>query len=134
MLIHLNATSGVPLYIQIIEQVKHAIEIGAIRSGEQLPSVRQVAEDLTVNPNTVAHAYKELEHEGIIELRHGSGAFISDSVSPRSSVMQKAQIIARTAVKRLTALDLGEEEIRRLVQNELSSLGARASSRKKRVS
>ena len=134
MIIQLNAASGVPLYLQIIEQVKHAIEIGAIRAGEQLPSVRQMAEELTVNPNTVAHAYKELEHEGVIELRHGSGAFISDSVSPRSSLMHKAQIIARAAVKRLAALDLAEDEIRRLVENELSSLGTRTRSRKKRVS
>jgi GntR family transcriptional regulator len=134
MIIQLIAASGVPLYLQIIEQVKHAIEIGAVRAGEQLPSVRQMAEELTVNPNTVAHAYKELEHEGVIELRHGSGAFISESVPPRSSQMQKAQIIARAAVKRLAALELTEDEIRRLVQNELSLLGTRTQSRKKRVS
>ena len=133
MIIQLNAASGVPLYLQIIEQVKHAIEIGSIRSGEQLPSVRQMAEELTVNPNTIAHAYKELEHEGIVELRHGSGAFISESVMPRSSLMLKAQTVARAAVKRLSSLNLTEDEIRRLIQNELTLLGARQT-KKKRVS
>jgi GntR family transcriptional regulator len=134
MIIQLNAASGVPLYLQIVEQVKHAIETGAIRAGEQLPSVRQVAEELTVNPNTVAHAYKELEHENVIEIRHGSGAFISDSVLPRASLMQKAQSLARAAVKKLSSLGLTEDEIRRLIQNELASLASSFRGKKKRVS
>src|SRR3954466_10013258 len=69
MVLRLNPASGIPLYVQLIEQVKHAIETGAIRAGEQLPSVRQMAEDLLINPNTVVRAYRELEHEEIIELR-----------------------------------------------------------------
>ncbi|PYS45305.1 MAG: GntR family transcriptional regulator, partial [Acidobacteria bacterium] len=73
MVLRLNPSSGVPLYLQLIEQVKHAIETGAIRAGEQLPSVRKMAEDLVINPNTVARAYRDLEHEGIIELKHGIG-------------------------------------------------------------
>jgi len=64
MVVHLNPASGVPLYVQLIEQVKHAIETGVLRAGDQLPSVRQIAEELTINPNTVARAYRELEHEG----------------------------------------------------------------------
>ena len=64
-----------------MEQVKHAIETGAIRPGEQLPGIRPLAEELVINPNTVAKAYRELEHEGVIELRHGAGAFVSASGS-----------------------------------------------------
>lgn len=120
MTIRLNPASGVPLYLQLIEQVKHAIETGTIRAGEQLPSVRQMAEDLVINPNTVARAYRELEHERIIELKHGSGAFIREAIVPRAKLMQKAQAIVQPAIDRLEALDLNEDEIRRVVENDLS--------------
>ena len=59
-----NPSSGVPIYLQLMEQVKHAIETGALRPGEQLPSIRPLAEELVINPNTVAKVYRELEHEG----------------------------------------------------------------------
>ena len=55
----------------------YVIETGALRPGEQLPGIRPLAEELVINPNTVAKAYRELEHEGVIELRHGAGAFVS---------------------------------------------------------
>ena len=79
MLFRPNPTSGVPLYLQLMEQVKHAVETGALRPGEQLPGIRPLAEELVMNPNTVAKAYRELEHEGVIELRHGAGAFVAAS-------------------------------------------------------
>ena len=120
MVLRLNPASGIPLYLQLIEQVKHAIETGAIRAGEQLPSVRQMAEDLVINPNTVARAYRDLEQEGIIELKHGSGAFIRESMVARSRLMQKAQTVLGTALDRLESFDLSEDEIRRLVENELA--------------
>ena len=120
MALRLNPASGVPLYLQLIEQVKHAIETGAIRAGEQLPSVRQMAEDLVINPNTVARAYRDLEHEGIIELKHGSGAFIRESIVPRAKLMTKAQSVVQSAMDRLASFDLTEDEIRRLVENELA--------------
>src|ERR1041385_5018420 len=74
MLFRPNPSSGVPLYLQLMEQVKHGIETGALRPGEQLPGIRPLAEELVINPNTVAKAYRELEHDGVIELRHGAGA------------------------------------------------------------
>jgi GntR family transcriptional regulator len=121
MVPRLNPSSGVPVYLQLIEQVKHAIETGAVRAGEQLPSVRQVAEELVINPNTVARAYRELEHEGIIELKHGSGAFVRESILPREQLMRKAHAVVKSALDELGSLDLGEDEIRRLVENELAS-------------
>jgi GntR family transcriptional regulator len=120
MTLRLNPASGIPLYLQLIEQVKHAIETGAIRAGEQLPSVRQMAEDLVINPNTVARAYRDLEQEGIIELKHGSGAFIRESMVARARLMQKAQSVLSSALDRLESFDLSEDEIRRLVENELA--------------
>ena len=131
MAMRLNPASGVPLYLQLIEQVKHAIETGAMRAGDQLPSVRQMAEDLVINPNTVARAYRELEHEGIVELRHGSGAFIREAIVPRARLMQKAQIVVQSAVDRLVALELTEDEIRRLVENEMARRRAEKESKKR---
>jgi GntR family transcriptional regulator len=121
MVIHLNPDSGISLYTQLVEQIKLAIQTGAVRAGEQLPSVRRMAEDLVINPNTVARAYRDLEVEGVIELRHGAGAFVLDSIAVRSGTMQKAKAIVHTAVTKLESFDLGENEIRRLVENDLAS-------------
>src|SRR5215467_88885 len=97
----LNASSGVPLYVQLMEQVKHAVETGALRAGDQLPAIRKLAEELVMNPNTVVRAYRELEHEGIVELRHGSGAFVTDAVVGRGRLMRKGQGVVRSAIERL---------------------------------
>lgn len=129
----LNPSSGTPLYVQLVEQLKHAMETGAIRAGEQLPSVRRMAEDLLINPNTVVRAYRDLEAEGIVELRHGSGVFVSESVAARSGVMKKAEPIMRGAVDRLEALDLGEDDIRRLMESELAARRASRPTRKRRA-
>jgi GntR family transcriptional regulator len=120
----LNASSGMPLYLQLMEQVKHAVETGALRPGDQLPTIRKLAEELVMNSNTVVRAYRELEHEGLVELRHGLGAFISESVAERAKLMRKGQTIAQSAVERLRALGATEEEIRRLFENELSAMQA----------
>lgn len=116
----LNPSSGTPLYVQLVEHLKHSIEAGAITAGEQLPSVRRMAEELVINPNTVVRAYRDLEEEGILVLKHGSGVFVRESVVARAAPMAKAEPIVRTAVDRLEALDLSEEEIRRLMENEFA--------------
>ena len=116
----LDPASGIPLYLQLVEQLKHAIETGAIRAGEQLPSVRRMAEDLLINPNTVVRAYRDLEAEGIVVLKHGSGVFVRESVVARTDLMRKAEPIVRAAVTRLEALDLDADDIRRLLENELA--------------
>ncbi len=105
-----------------MEQLKHAIETGDLEAGDQLPTIRKLAEDLVMNPNTVARAYRELEHEGVIELRHGLGAFVRESVVVRTREMRKAQVIVQSAIARLASLHLSEDEMRRLVENELALL------------
>jgi GntR family transcriptional regulator len=122
LLFRLNHSSGVPLYIQVMDQVKHAVETGALRPGDQLPTMRRLAEDLVMNPNTVIRAYRELEHEGVIELRQGSGAFISEAVIGRTKVMRKAQTVAQSAIERLAVLGLTAEEMRRVLESEIASL------------
>ena len=131
MVLHLNPASGVPLYLQLIEQVKHAIETGVLRAGDQLPSVRQIAEELLINPNTAARAYRELEHEGIVELKHGSGAYIREFMVERTQLMQKARTVVRSWLDRLESFDLSEDEIRRLVESELALRRTSSQKRKK---
>jgi GntR family transcriptional regulator len=120
----LNVSSGVPLYVQLMEQIRHAVETGALRPGDQLPTIRALAQELVMNANTVVRAYRELEHEGIVELRHGLGAFISSSVSAKGKVMRQAQNIVESAIERLRSLGVTEQEMRRLFENEISATQA----------
>jgi GntR family transcriptional regulator len=78
MIARIDFQSGVPVYLQIVQQVKAAAATGLIRPGDPLPSVRALAEDLRINRNTVARAYAELESESVIETRQGSGCFLKD--------------------------------------------------------
>ena len=120
MIFRLNHSSGRPIYLQLMDQIKHAIETGALRPGDQLPTIRTLGEELVINPNTVIRAYRDLQHEGVIELRHGSGAFISDAVAGRSKVIRKGQAVMQAAIERLVSLGLTEAEMRRLVENALA--------------
>ena len=124
MIFRLNPSVGIPLYLQLIQQVKHAVETGALREGDQLPTIRKVAVDLVMNPNTVVRAYRELEHEGILDLKHGSGAFIKESAGARARVMRKAQALVQSALERLAPLGLTEDELRRVFENELAQARA----------
>jgi GntR family transcriptional regulator len=121
MLFRPNPSLGVPIYLQLMEQVKHAIETGALRPGDQLPGMRPLAEELVINPNTVAKAYRELEHEGVIELRHGAGAFVAATApGKKTDNLRAGQGIVTAAVEKLRARGVTDEEIRRLVEAELA--------------
>jgi GntR family transcriptional regulator len=124
MLFRPNPSSGVPIYLQLMEQVKHGVETGALRPGEQLPGIRPLAEELVINPNTVAKAYRELEHEGVIELRHGAGAFVAAHTGARklTDKLRAGQTIVAAAVEKLHARGVTDEEIRRLFEAELAGL------------
>ena len=124
MLFRPNPSSGVPIYLQLMEQVKHNIETGALRPGEQLPGIRPLAEELVINPNTVAKAYRELEHEGVIELRHGAGAFVSANAQARkvTEKLRAGQTIVAAAIDKLHARGVTDEEIRRLFEAHLAAL------------
>ena len=82
MHLQINFRSGLPVYLQIVDQVKAAVASGALQSGEPLPSIRPLAEHLRINRNTIAKAYTELESQGIIETQAGKGCFISGNHSP----------------------------------------------------
>jgi GntR family transcriptional regulator len=75
---HIDHKGGVPIYVQIMDQIKHLIATGALQPGQQLPTIRELAVGLTVNLHTVAHAYAELEREGFLTVQRGRGTFITD--------------------------------------------------------
>jgi GntR family transcriptional regulator len=135
MNLRINFSSGVPIYLQLMEQIKHAVETGAIRVGEQLPTIRSVAEELTMNPNTVARAYRELEGEGMVEVRHGLGVFVAGPrrSSAKTVEIRKAGEVLRTAMEKGMALGLSESELRRVFEEELSRLQEKASATRRRT-
>jgi GntR family transcriptional regulator len=120
LIFSLNPSSGIPLYLQLMEQIKHAVETGSLREGDQLPTIRKLAEDLIMNPNTVVRAYRELEHEGVLELRHGSGAFIKEPSGGRARLIRNAQAVVRSAVEDVMSSGLSEDELRRVFENALA--------------
>src|SRR6187399_3700079 len=82
MQIHISTSDGVPIYQQIVNQIKYLVSSGRLTAGEELPPIRTLAEKLVINPNTVARAYRELESAGIVEKRRTAGTYITDQGSP----------------------------------------------------
>jgi len=113
---HLDMHSGVPVYRQIVDQVRGAIAVGNLGSGDQLPTVRQLAVDLEINPNTVVRAYRELEYDGLLETHQGTGTFISDQKLHRPADERQRQLeqiasdtIARAGAAGFTIRELIEQ-------------------------
>jgi DNA-binding transcriptional regulator YhcF (GntR family) len=79
---HLDSRSGVPAYLQLVQQVRQAVRLGRLRPGDQLPTVKKVVTRLTINPNTVLRAYGQLDLEGVVEGRQGVGTFVSTNGAP----------------------------------------------------
>jgi GntR family transcriptional regulator len=121
MFFQLNPTTGQPLYLQLMQQIRHAAETGALQDGEQLPGIRTLSEELVVSPNTIVKAYSELEHEGLLELRQGSGAFVcvKRRTKSLSSHVQVARRRIRDVIDQLREDGLIDGEIRRAFEAEL---------------
>jgi len=81
---HLDGRTGVSPYLQIVQQVRHALRLGLLRQGEQLPTVKDVVAQLAINPNTVLKAYRELEHDGLVAARPGVGTFVTRTLTDTS--------------------------------------------------
>jgi GntR family transcriptional regulator len=111
--------SGVPIYLQVIEQVKRSVAIGILGAGEQLPTVKQLAVDLTINPNTVAKAYRELERDGVIETAPGRGSFVKSN-GVAETTKQAASDVARNAIdgaiREAKSIGLQANEVRDLAE------------------
>lgn len=114
--------SGVPIYLQIIEQIKRSIALGVLQAGEQLPTVKQLAIDLTVNPNTVARAYRELEREQVIETAPGRGSFVrSNGVTQSPKVAAEiAGDALDLALREARSVGLERDDMRRLFEDALT--------------
>src|SRR5918998_1507862 len=81
---HLDGRSGLSPYQQLVQQVRHALRLGLLREGDQLPTVKEVVARLAINPNTVLKAYRELEHEGLVGARPGVGTFVTATLADTS--------------------------------------------------
>jgi GntR family transcriptional regulator len=105
------------MYMQLIEQVKRSVAMGALAAGEQLPTVKQLARDLTINPNTVARAYHDLERDGVIETSPGRGSFVRPNgvvADVRRNLADVARTALEHAVREGRSLGLGGQELRAL--------------------
>ena len=115
--------SGVPIYLQVIEQIKRSVAIGILGAGEQLPTVKQLAVDLTINPNTVAKAYRELERDGVIDTSPGRGSFVGTDgagVEARRAVSDVARAAFEGAVREAKSLGLSREETQELMARTIA--------------
>lgn len=122
MWFHIDPSSGTPIYRQIFDQVRQAVAGGTMRPGDRLPSVRDLAVELAVNPNTIAKAYQELEREGVIETPRGRGSFIS-AQTPELTENERSERL-RTAIDRLIAeayhLNVPDGELPELLRRRLT--------------
>ena len=119
--ITIDETDRRPFYRQVVDEIKSLIARGELSEGSSLPPVRQVASDLGVNLNTVAFAYRNLQQEGLIKIRHGAGAVVTSRVlGEKSNEHLRAQL--RTALTHLVLAGLKRPEIKTLVDSELNEL------------
>lgn len=118
MQINIDATDGVPIYLQLIQQIKYLIATGRLAASEQLPSVRKLSEQLVVNPNTVVRAYRELEMAGILATRPGAGVFVSPTASPLAKREQHQLLIEKidTVLVEARHLEITTEGVVQLVR------------------
>jgi DNA-binding transcriptional regulator YhcF (GntR family) len=126
--LHLDPSSGIPAYLQIVQQVRQAVSLGVLRAGDQLPTVKEAVGELAINPNTVLKAYRDLERAGIVEARRGQGTFVSGGVegsSERDYAPLRVELVSWLARARAAGLD--DDAIRALVASTLrAELNVRA--------
>jgi GntR family transcriptional regulator len=117
---HLDSSSGVAAYMQIVHQVKRAMRLGLLRKDDQLPTVREVVAQLAINPNTVLKAYRHLEMEGLVAGRQGQGTFVLQTLAgPELAGHTELRTEFLAWLDRATALGLGDEDIAALVASTL---------------
>lgn len=123
MQIRIDYDSGVPIYVQIMDRVKHLVATGMLQPGDQLPTIRQLSVELRVDPNTVVHAYRELDREGVISTQQGRGTFISehpDSEQLSQLRRERLNVIVGNALLEALSLGYSAEEIRSTLEARLA--------------
>jgi len=124
--IHISTQDGVPVYLQIVNQVKYLVAAGRLAPGEEMPSVRALAEQLVINPNTVARAYLELERAGLVVKRHGSGTYVSEEGSPLAR-KERMKILTQRADALLAEaqhMDVALDEVLTLLKDRYKNLNS----------
>jgi GntR family transcriptional regulator len=122
--IHIATNDGVPIYLQIVNQVKYAVASGRLATGDELPPIRVLAERLLINPNTVARAYRELEMAGIVEKRRTAGTYVSDQGSPLAR-RERMKILSQRVDALLAEarqMDVGQDELMKLIEQRSAVL------------
>lgn len=121
--LQIDLRSGVPAYRQVMDQVKYYVASGALAVGGQLPSIRQLARALAVNPATIVKAYNELAHEGIIEIKHGKGAFVAPASSLTRSQMTRAlDRLARQLAVEAAQMGASPEDVLEIVREQMEAI------------
>jgi GntR family transcriptional regulator len=117
MLVNLDPNEGRPLYLQIMDEVRRAVVVGTLRAEEPLPSVRELAAELVVNPRTVSQAYHELEREGVIYMRRGQGTFVSPTVQRDGKERRTlTRAVAKRSLIEARRNGVGVEELVMMIQ------------------
>ena len=117
MLVNLDPNDGRPLYLQIMDEVRRALVVGTLRAEDPLPSVRELASELAVNPRTVSQAYQELEREGIVYVQRGQGTFVSPGARRGGGERRKlVREVAKRALLDARRNGLGVEELVTMLQ------------------
>jgi GntR family transcriptional regulator len=131
MTLRIQPDNHVPVYLQIVERVRSAIAAGVYRPGEALPSLRVLATDLKVNPNTVQRAYEELDRQGLIESRRGVGLFVAKrgARSARGRAEESIHATFAQAIAAARAAGLNEEQTRELFEDSLAEVLANSGGR-----
>ncbi len=122
--LELNPNSGVPTYRQIMEQITYNIAAGTLEEGDKLPSIRETAQHLSINPTTVVKAYSELENNGVIEKKQGKGAFVSENTPELSDdeLEQTLREIARNLVVQAVQMKVSRETVLRIIREEFENI------------
>ena len=124
MLFQINFKSGKPIYLQLVDQIKAAAASGAMRTGEALPSIRPLAEELRVNRNTVAKAYSELENLGVVETQPGRGCFLKSNNGALRKEVRRKLLIAEIdqALVQAHHLQVSRKELLELIHERMAAL------------
>jgi GntR family transcriptional regulator len=127
--LEVNPRSGIPLYVQLVEQIRRALELGLLRPGDALPTVRQLARELTIAPNTIVKAYGELETRGLIETRAGAGTSVSMRLHDMLQQEARERLRERLHqwVQDAVALQISEREVQAWIQQDVQQVFADAS-------
>ncbi len=125
----IDSHSGVPVYRQLMDQIRYYVAGGALKPGDQLPSIRELAQALTVNPTTIVKAYTELEHDRVIEMQHGRGAFIATAAKRVGAVEWEKALrrLARQLAVESAQMGADRSEVIRVLQEELDVVQERTS-------